>query len=373
MQSTLLVDALAPQPGGIGRYTWELCKGLRERDDIDVRFVAHGRLIDDPAVLMRSARLPRLSRLSRLRRWTGRRAVKSLLGSTLVHGPNYFLPEGVDGGVITVHDLSVFRFPETHPAERVRQFEKLFQSSLDRSSHIITDTETVRAEVIATFGVPANRVTAVPLGVDSRFRPHSAGELRDALAGLGLEPEGYGLCVSTLEPRKKIAELLQAWEHLPECLRDRFPLVLAGGSGWRNEALRELIDRGTGKGWLRHLGFVDEAKMPALYAGARLFLYPSVYEGFGLPPLEAMASGVPIIVSNLSCLPEVCGPAATYIDPFDTEAFSSAIKEVLGDDERRKSQLQIGLERAASFTWTRCVEGTVGVYRTALLEGAGNR
>ena len=368
MRSTLLVDALAPQPGGIGRYTRELCKGLQGRDDVDVRFVAHGRLIEDPTALLRSTRLPRLSRL---RRWIDRRAVRGLLGSTLVHGPNYFLPDGVDGGVITVHDLSVFRFPETHPAERVRQFEKLFRSSLDRSSQIITDTETVRAEVIAAFGVPDDRVTAIPLGVDARFRPHSAEESRETLASLGLEPGGYGLCVSTLEPRKKIAELLHAWEHLSAGLRDRFPLVLAGGSGWRNEGLRELVDRGTGQGWLKHLGFVDEAEIPALYAGARLFIYPSVYEGFGLPPLEAMASGVPVIVSNLSCLPEVCGPAATYIDPFDLEGFSNAIEEALGDEARREKQVETGLERAASFTWARCVEGTVGVYRAALAEGAG--
>ena len=366
MRTTLLVDALAPQPGGIGRYTWELCQGLEARDDVDVSYLVHGRLIEDPAILMTSSRLPRRTRI---RRWLDRRRARATVRETLVHGPNYFLPDGVERGVITAHDLSVFRFPETHPAERVRQFERRFQSSLNRSAHVITDTETVRRELIEMFGLQPERVTAVPLGVEDKFHPRAAEDVQPQLSALGLQPGAYALCVSTLEPRKKIAELLAAWESLPRSLRDSVPLVLAGGAGWRNEALRQAVDRGVAQGWLKHLGFVEEAAMPPLYAGARLFIYPSIYEGFGLPPLEAMASGVPVIVSNRSCLPEVSGDAARYIDPDDIDGFKATIEEALSDDDARQTRIGRGLARAASFTWARCIEGTVAVYRTALAQG----
>ena len=363
MRIALCVDALAPQPGGIGRYTWELAKGLAERDDIDrLSFFGRGRLIDEPRYLMENREFPRQRKLARrIDAWR----MKRTLRSSLVHGPNYFLPAAVGSGVITVHDLSVFKYPETHPAARVRAFEQLFKSSLDRSAHVITDTETIRQELVATFSLRPEFVTAIPLGVDPRFRPAHASR-SGTLDSLGLSHGGYGLCVSTLEPRKKILELLMAWERLPAGIRNRYPLVLAGGSGWENDDLHAEIDRGVSDGWLRHLGFVDDELLPDLYAGAALFIYPSIYEGFGLPPIEAMASGVPVIVADRSCLPEVCGDAARYVDPDDPDAFASAIDASLSDASWRAETVTRGLERARQFTWERCVERTIGVYRKVI-------
>ena len=362
MRIALCVDALAPQPGGIGRYTWELAKGLAAREDIDsLNFFGRGRLIDEPGRLIESDRLPHRNKLlRRIDAWRMKRALRT----SLVHGPNYFLPLTAEGGVITVHDLSVFRYPETHPAARVRAFEKLFESSLDRSAHIITDTETVRREVIDTFSVLPEMVTAVHLGVDPRFKPSDRSSV--AMASWGLTPGRFGLCVSTLEPRKRILELLLAWERLPSELRLEYPLVLAGGSGWENEALHKEIDRGTAEGWLRLLGFVDDALLPELYAGAALFIYPSVYEGFGLPPIEAMASGVPTIVADSSCLPEVCGDAARFVDPDDTTGFTSVIEDSLVNGDWRAGAAKRGLERAALFHWDRCVDETIAVYRKVI-------
>jgi len=295
-----------------------------------------------------------------LHRWK----TKAFLGSTLVHGPNYFLPEATEQGVITVHDLSVFHFPDTHPADRVQQFERLFLNSMGRAAHIITDTETIRRELIEMFGVRSETVTAVPLGVSDRFRPLNQGSPGSTILGrYGLESGRYGLCVSTLEPRKKISELLLAWEQLPKRTRERFPLVLAGGTGWRNDRLLSHIDRAAREGWLRYLGFVDEDELPALYSGAGLFIYPSSYEGFGLPPVEAMASGVPVMVSDRSCLPEVCAGAARYVDPDDLAAFSSAVEECLTDEAWRARSIERGLMRAAQFTWSRCIDDTVAVYQ----------
>lgn len=362
----MCVDALEPQLGGIGRYTWELCQGLARREDIeDLRFYARNSLIADPSLLL-SAHYKH----PRNPRWPfsvlQRRRVEGVLGSHLVHGPNYFLPARTETGVVTVHDVSVFLYPETHPAARVRAFERLFTHSLERASHVITDTETVRTELIEMFSVPAERATAVHLGVDKAFRRRPVEDLRNELRHFGLEPGCYGLSVSTLEPRKKISELLVAWRELPRPIRDRFPLVLAGGSGWRNESMLKDIKRGVSEGWLRHLGFVEEARLPLLYAGAALFLYPSIYEGFGLPPLEAMASGVPAIVSGRSCLPEVGGDAARYIDPDNVPGFTAAIAESLTDETWRSEAIARGLRRALEFSWERCIDATVGVYHSVM-------
>lgn len=353
---TLCVDALEPQLGGIGRYTWELCKGLARRDDITARFYGRGRLLDDPGVLLRDEPLP--PRRNAPRRWWNKRALRS----SIVHGPNYFLPAFADSGVITVHDLSVFRFPETHPAERVRAFERDFLSSLSRAAHIITDTEAVRRELIEMFAMRPDIVSAVPLGVDPSFRPLTPEKAAPALARWGLKPREYGLCVSTLEPRKKIAELLVAWRNLPRPVRDAYPLVLCGGAGWRNEELARQVADGVAEGWLRQLGFVPETLLPILYGGAALFVYPSNYEGFGLPPVEAMASGAPVMVSRNSCLTEVCGDAARYVDPDDVGGFVAALDENLADRAWHAESIRRGLDRARSFSWERCVDSTVGVY-----------
>ena len=359
MRVTLLVDALGPNPGGIGRYTWELCKGLAERRDLVSLFFGRGRLLRDPGQLVRGERPREVGQpFHKVRGWLERR---SLAGS-IIHAPNYFLPRFVERGVVTAHDLSVFRYPETHPVERIKAFEMEFERSLRCAAHIITDTETVRFELMRDFNVKPERVTSVHLGVDERFEPQDRMTLAVPLARIGLSPGDYALCVSTLEPRKKIAELLSAWRRLPSLLRERFPLVLAGGSGWRNEALKVDVARGVAEGWLRHLGYVEESELPVLYAGAALFLYPSIYEGFGLPPLEAMASGVPVIVANRSCLPEVCGDAAEYIDPEDQDDMLAAIVRVLSDEPWREAAAQRGLHRARQFTWQRCVEDTVAIY-----------
>lgn len=353
---TLWIDALEPNPGGIGRYTWELAKGLAARGDLSASFYGRGRVIADPGQLLRGEKL---GRRGRLRAWRDRRTLRN----SLVHGPNYFLPAFAESGVITVHDLSVFRFPETHPADRVAAFEREFDHSLSRAAHVITDTETVRRELVTDFGVDPAMVSSVPLGVDPGFRPMAADALLPGLKQWGLHPGRYGLCVSTLEPRKRISELIAAWRGLAPSLRESHPLVLCGGAGWRNEALRGEVERGVSEGWLKHLGFVDESVLPQLYAGAALFVYPSIYEGFGLPPVEAMASGIPQMVSRHSCLPEVCGDAPFYFDPDDAGAFRSGIEQCLTEDSWRRSSAARGIERARLYSWDRCINATVGIYQ----------
>lgn len=362
MKVTLDVDAIQPQLSGIGRYAWELSCGLHNHPKVSrLNLYAQGRLIDDPQVLLSGERRPR----RKLFRKPAAVLDRLRLRGGVFHGPNYFLPTFVETGVITVHDLSVLKFPETHPAARVADFERRLGSSISRASYIVTDTEIIRREVLEAFTIPADRVTTIPLGVDQSFRPRGRTEVAACLAGYQLEPTGYGLCVSTLEPRKKISQLIRAWAELPPAVRNRFPLALAGGGGWRNETLKQEIADAAREGWLRPLGFVPEDDLPLLYAGAALFTYPSTYEGFGLPPLEAMASGIPTLVANQSCLPEVCGEAALYVDPDDVGDFTRKLEQALEDDRLRSSLIERGLTRAATYTWSRCMDQTVQVYARA--------
>lgn len=357
----MTVEALGPQLSGIGRYVWELCSRVPQQPGIDrVCFFANGRFVSDLEAQLhgQSAR-----NRPRLPRWIRRRQTLRRLGGSLVHGPNYFLPREAETGIITVHDLSVFKYPETHPAERLQAFERDFERSLARAEHVITDTEIVRREVIAEFALPETKVTAIPLGAGEEYRPRAADEIQSHLAPLGLAPGQYGLCVSTIEPRKKIAELLRAWRELPPALRDSTPLVLAGAKGWLNDRLHDEIRDAAAAGWLKHLGYVPDPLLLALYSGASLFIYPSVYEGFGLPPVEAMASGVPVLVANRSCLPEISGDAAGYIEPDDARAFSEAITKALTDSAWRVHARERGLERAAQFTWDNCAARTADLYR----------
>lgn len=364
MRVALLVDALSPQLTGIGRYCWELAQRLPAHPTVrSVGYYLGAEEFKDPARLLRPRRScgPKYRKLlARLK--SVRRRVSSRPASDVVHGPNYRLPDWADRGVVTVHDLSVLKFPEMHPAERVWLFEREFQRTLDRATQIITDCETIRSEVIEFTGFPATRITAVPLGIGPEFRPLNEAERLPILRKHRLPLTGYGLTVSSLEPRKRIDRLLVAWSELPRRLRDSYPLVIAGASGWHNDSLHSMIAQGKTKGWVIPLGFVSETELPAIYAGASLFVYPSVYEGFGLPPLEAMASGVPTIVAAASCLPEVTKGAAILVQPEDIDSFAAAISEALENLDWRLDATSRGIHVAGGYSWQSCVDQTVQVY-----------
>ncbi|WHO40772.1 glycosyltransferase family 1 protein [Sphingobium sp. AP49] len=363
----LSVEALEPRLSGIGRYSWELAQRIGAAPEVDaVRFYRNGDWIEDPSRLLIPDGIPRRHKVHRwlrnrtkgLRRWRDGLIARG----HLFHGPNYFLPEIGEGGLITVHDLSVFRYPETHPAERLRYFEREFAASLARAAHIVTDSATTRDEVIDFLSIAPDRVTAIPLAASPAFMPRAAAETLPALARYGLSPQGYALCVSTVEPRKRIPHLLQAWAALPPSVRNRWPLMVTGGAGWLSDDVQALMAQGAREGWVRYLGFVPEEDLPLLYAGAALFVYPSVYEGFGLPPVEAMASGVPVVVANASCLPEVTGGAAMLVEPEDVPAFALRLEQALVDTDWRNMARNAGLVVAAGYGWDRCARETVALY-----------
>jgi alpha-1,3-rhamnosyl/mannosyltransferase len=360
----LSVDALAPSLTGIGRYTWELVKGLQQHSAVDgLGFYRHGRAVADPAVyLAASGKAPSYWPGQK---WWQRRCYRQLVGSSFCHGTNYFLPPEAETGVITVHDLSVFKYPETHPIERIREFEKLLPDSVERASHIITDSVAVRQEVIDFFRINPEKITAVALGADPRYRPATPHQAWPLLQQLGLQPGRYNLCVSTLEPRKRIDNLLHSYQLLTPAERQAYPLVLAGTNGWLNSGLLKQVDQAQQQGWLYRTGFVSDAQLVELYQGACLFIYPSVYEGFGLPVLEAMACGIPVITAQTACLLEVAGDAGVVAADAEPAALAQTMRELLADPQRRQALAVAGSQRAAQYSWAGCIGLTLRVYAKA--------
>lgn len=374
-------DSVTAPLTGIGRYTLELARGLAEHPHVGrLRYLSMGRWAsleqlssveggapasartvrsvlagNSLAVHAYALLMPQLQRL-RLR---GQ-------GQSLYHSPNFFLPPFPGRTVVTVHDLSHHLHPQFHPPARIEYMRRMLPGSLRRASHVITVSESARRDLIAHLGYPAERVSATALGVSPAFHPRAPQDIAPILARLGVQPQGYSLYVGTIEPRKNLDRLLDAYEALPEALRLRCPLVMAGSPGWRSEHTHARMARAATVGWLHYLRFVAQADLPALYAGARLFIYPSLHEGFGLPVLEAMASGVPVLTSNQSSLPEVAGDAALLVEPADTQALAQALARALQDGAWQRQAASAGIERARQFTWQRCIDATVRVYARLL-------
>ena len=361
---------------GIGRYTYELARHLQASDTVEElhllgasRFVDHLPASAAPRPAISSALRQRLLAsdllvdlyrgVASVRKWQ----LLKRHGDGIYHGPNFYLPPFPGASVVTIHDLSVYRWEHCHPPERVRYMRKEMALTLKRADMLIADSEFVRQEIIAFFGWPADKVRAVPLASTGTFRPHSREELQPTMTSLQLQADGYCLFSGTIEPRKNLDTLLDAYGALPQALRRRWPLVLCGYRGWESEALHARIEQAQREGWVRYLGYVPEEQLAALFAGARLFVFPSLYEGFGLPLLEALASGVPVVCSNAASLPEVSGGVAAACDPLDTERLKALIERGLEDEAWRERAKAQGLRRAAEFSWQDCARQTVAVYR----------
>ncbi|NSL53768.1 glycosyltransferase family 4 protein [Uliginosibacterium sp. IMCC34675] len=384
MKLVLGVDAVRYPLTGIGRYTYELARGLEQKSEIEhLRYFAGHQLqaaLPEPhlsgseqarADSVRSMKLMLLkSRLAvglhrGLKSVLQARALKSLK-DYVYHGPNYYLPPHGGPCVATFHDLSMFKHPEFHPPERVRYMAQELPVALKRASVLLTDCEYTRQEIIEYSGFPADRVLSVPLAASGDFRPRTHDECIAVLVRLGVEYKRFVLFAGTIEPRKNISGLLDAYERLPEATRKHYPLVIAGYRGWRSEELHARIVSAQEQGWVRHLGFVHNADLPVLFSAAQAFAFPSFYEGFGLPVLEAMACGVPVVCSNASSLPEASGGYALSCDPEDIETLTMLLVRAIEDEGWRAEARINGVAHAATFSWSRVVSETMHSYRLAL-------
>ncbi len=286
-------------------------------------------------------------------------------GFDLYHEPNFVPFPSRLPTVVTVHDLSVLRFPDWHPADRVRVHERRFLRGLEQATHVIVVSESIRREVVGDLGFPADRVTAVPNGISPAFRPLPPDEVEVTRVRLGL-PQRYFLCVGTIEPRKNVGTVMRAFADLPAAVRADCPLVLVGPWGWKSEADREFFEQTGRDRGVRHLGYVADADLPAVYAGAVGLVYPSFYEGFGLPPVEMLACGGAVLASTDPAVREVCGPHAAFLDPADLPGWRAAMLRLVTDLSYRDDLRRGGVAHAARFTWERAARQTMAVYRGVL-------
>lgn len=267
--------------------------------------------------------------------------------------------------VATIHDLSFEHIPETFKLRSRVQLRLTVRATARRAAHVIAPSEYTRRDLVETYGLDPARVTAVPLAVSPRFRRvEEAAELERVRRLYGIAGE-YVLAVGSIQPRKNLARLVRAYSALRRGRgKGNLPqLVLVGKRAWLyGDTLKVIEDEGLA-GAVVLTGYVREEDLPALYSGALCFAYPSFYEGFGLPPLEAMSCGAPVLTGNLTSLPEVVGDAGLTVDPFDEGAIASALARLVDDDALRADLRERGLKRARGFDWRDTARMTLQIYR----------
>jgi glycosyltransferase involved in cell wall biosynthesis len=288
------------------------------------------------------------------------------LGLDLLHSPDFIPPAfGYRRSVITVHDLNFLYYPQFLTAESRRYYNGQIAWAVRRADHILADSHATKADLISMLNVAPEKITVVHLAADPACRPLTEAEARKIVAKYGLEP-GYPLFVGTLEPRKNLPGLLQAYRLLRDARVTDGPLVLVGGKGWLYEDVFERVEALHLTEHVRFLHDVPDEDLPGLYSAAGVLTTPSFYEGFGLPALEAMGFGIPVVVSDRASLPEVVGEAGLLVNPDDPEDIARALGRVLTEEPLHARMRERGLTQAARFTWDKAARETLAVYREVL-------
>ncbi len=309
-----------------------------------------------------SARFP----LGTIRRSAQMRAELRRIRPDIVHYTANFARWAGRGGVretkvvLTVHDLSFLRSPEWFRWERGAYYRASIRPSVRLADAIIADSEATARDLESYLGLSRERISVVPLGVDERLAPADAGAVKRARVKYGL-PDRFFLYLGTIEPRKNIPRVIEAFDGIASGLD--LDLVIAGREGWKPGGTRAAYAEAARRDRIHFPGFIAAEDMAAVLTAARVFVWPSLWEGFGLPPLDAMACGTPVVTSTTSSLPEVTGEAALLVDPLDVEAIAAAMKRAAQDDALRSKLRAAGFARAKQLTWRKTVELTAAVYR----------
>jgi len=367
----IAIDATAvpPRPAGAGRYTLSLIHAL-SRVDRQHDYVVYARSHSLPELqgLAPAFTVADVGALSRGKRYvweqTGLPMDLRRRGARLLHSPHHTTPLLCPcPRVVTVHDVTFFLLPQRYPASRRYFFQVATRLSVLRAAAVIVPSHSAASDLDATLHPPAAKVHVTYEGVDAAFQPADEATVAALRERYGLPP-GYLLSLGTLEPGKNRAVLVEALRRLAAAGRD-VHLAVAGQSGWGDDPS---LSDATLTGRVHRLGYVPQADLPALYSGASVFVFPSLHEGFGLPVLEAMACGTPVVTSDRSSLPEVADDAALLVDPTDAAALTTAVASLLDDGVRSSRLRESGIERAKGFSWDACATATLQVYRRVLNE-----
>ena len=385
MRIALNAGILRAPRTGIGQYVAGLAGALLAHEEVELQLFMGRQWLSalpppaPPGQQTRQAqwanRLRALPLAYTLRRALEQRRFSAGLrrhASTLYHEPTLWPLASDCPMVMTVHDLTHLRYPHTQPAARRRHIERHLAAGVARAARILVDSAWIGAEVRQHFGLPAERVVVAPLGCGAEFRPHTPAQtaaLRQQLEqqlGRQLAHGGYFLCVGTLEPRKNLQLALRAHARLPAALQRRYPLLIVGVTGWGEDSFSAELRRALSRGTVHVLGYLAPEALAALLAGACALVFVSLYEGFGLPLLEAMQSGTPLIHTRRASLPEVAGDVGLSVDAEDATELTSAMQRLIEDAVLWQRCQAAGMLRAREFSWARCAELSVGAYRAAL-------
>ncbi len=367
--------SLAETKTGVGHYTLELGRSLAHiAGGHSFEFIAPSRILSGiekdgtrrelPANLCATYRPPNALRKHW---WTiGLPLYIRQASLDLFHGTNYSVPlwKGCPT-VLTIHDLSLFLYPETHEAERVSTGRRRIPTMACVATKIITPSEAVRREVVEHLSVPPEKIIAIPEAARREFHPVPPEETFETRKRFGIE-EDFLLYVGTLEPRKNLMLLIRAFEEVLRATELRPQLVIVGKRGWLVDELFAYVERAGLGDRLLFTNYVSDEELRALYSSCRMCIYPSLYEGFGLPPLEAMACGAPVVTTRIQSIMETVGDAARLVEPTDAVALARIITELLTDAHARASLSAAGLRRAAQFSWEETARRTLEVYREVL-------
>ncbi len=275
---------------------------------------------------------------------------------------DFVLPTSKKPSVLTVQDLAFLRYPEFYTWKNKTYMKSVASFSIKNADALITTSENTRKDLIDLLMVKEDKIFVIYPGVDSTFKPASAQDKEKVKKKFGL-PQNYILAVGTLEPRKNLSCLLKAFALLKKKSDFDFKLVIVGEEGWLYKRIFNDIKKQDLEKETIFTGFIQDKDLPAIYSGASVFVYPSLYEGFGLPALEAMACGAPVVCSNTSSLPEVVGKAALKANPEKPEEFANAISKIVSDTNLAKELSKMGYERAKQFSWEKTAKETLSVYK----------
>ncbi len=367
--SRIGIDArlAAYRQGGISQYATHLIAGLAALDAHTEYLILHSR--KDRRNLSAGANQRRVTCWTPPHHRLERLALAVEVAPRrldLLHSPDFIPPlDGRYRSVITIHDLAFLLYPDILTADSKRYYHDQIGAAVRRADAILTVSEATRADVIDLLGAPAGKIHVTPEAADERFNPAAEEEIAHLRATYGL-PGEYLLFVGTFEPRKNLGGLLRAYAEIRAGVKDAPQLVIAGRRGWLFDdlfSLAEQLHLGPHVTWLEN---VSDGELPALYSGASAFCLPSRYEGFGLPALEAMACGTPMVVSDRGSLPEVVGGAGVLVNPDDPLSIAEGIRQVIGDATLAADLRRRGLERARQFTWRKMAAQTLAVYDKVL-------
>ncbi len=369
---------LAAPRTGVGHYTFELARHLALLAPADEFELVSPFPIITPFPGQAEQDLPANLRTvhakvnSLRRRWfaVGLPLYLRQRGSDLFHGTNYEVPLwGKRPAVLTIHDLSLLLHADTHEQRLVRRGRRRLPLMARAASLIITPSESVRREVLSHLRIEPSKVVSIPEAPRGIFRPVAPEETIEVRRRLRIEDD-FILFVGTIEPRKNLLTLLKAFEEILRSTSLCPQLVIAGKEGWLMDELFSHVKESGVKDRLRFTGYLGDDDLCALYSSCRVFVYPSLYEGFGLPPLEAMACGAPVIASRIPSIVEAVGSdAARLISPTDVQALARSMVEILSDENERRQLALTGQQRAGEFSWEKTARATLAVYDEALKRG----